>query len=86
MSDETRPPAPRSRHRPEHWSKGWPKVLAVVVLLALPLAALAWFTCGFGGCPDIDRLGAMAPEGAPVLLTREGEPCAAGEHAAHGLV
>lgn len=61
-------------------------MLAVLVLLALPLAVLAWFTCGFGGCPDIDRLGAMAPEGAPVLLTREGEPFAALELAEHVLV
>ena len=54
-----------------------------LVLWSLALAAVAggalvatWTTCGFRGCPDVDRLTSFQPGGAPVLLDRQGEPFA----------
>lgn len=49
--------------------------LSVLFLLAL-LFGLAWQRCFFDGCPDVGRLEAYQPGGAPVLLDRTGRPFA----------
>ncbi len=36
----------------------------------LVFAFLLWFNCGVRGCPDVARLSAYQPDGAPVLLDR----------------
>ncbi len=48
---------------------------AFPVALALALWA-TWLTCGFQGCPDPGELGAYRPDGAPILLDREGQEIA----------
>lgn len=50
--------------------------ILAVLAGALGLALTAWSTCGFGGCPDVDKLHAWQPGGAPLLLDRTGEPFA----------
>jgi penicillin-binding protein 1A len=40
---------------------------------ALLVAALLWGNCGLTGCPDVGRLAAYQPDGAPVLLDRNGK-------------
>lgn len=47
-------------------------VLVLLVAFAVP-ALLAYQFCGLTGCPDVSRLGAFQPNGAPVLLDRDGE-------------
>ena len=51
--------------------------LAVAVAAAsaafVLLLALAWWRCGFDGCPDVSRLASYQPGGAPLLLDRQGE-------------
>jgi penicillin-binding protein 1A len=66
------PPAfPRRRSR-----RALLGVLALLLALAVPpaLALLLWTRCGLGGCPDVGRLAAFRPGGAPVVLDRHGEP------------
>ncbi|NJD10544.1 MAG: PBP1A family penicillin-binding protein [Gemmatimonadetes bacterium] len=41
-------------------------------LASLALAALLYGNCGIKGCPDVARLAAFQPNGAPVLLDRFG--------------
>jgi penicillin-binding protein 1A len=83
---EPPPPLPRSfLIRPEpprtffgriadhcrQWPRGvWIGILAATV--ALGLLAVAWYRCGFQGCPDVKRLSSYRPGGAPVLLDRHG--------------
>ena len=47
-------------------------VLVLLVAFAVP-ALLAYQFCGLTGCPDVSRLGALQPNGAPVVLDRDGE-------------
>jgi membrane peptidoglycan carboxypeptidase len=58
--------------RPPSRRPGWlrrpPRWLLVVVLLLAAVAILGWSRCGISGCPDVSRLGAYQPGGAPVLL------------------
>jgi penicillin-binding protein 1A len=69
MSDPatSSPPGPPRRRR-ARWLIG-----IAALLLA---AAIAWGSCGFGGCPDVSRLRAYQPGGATLLLDRNGEPFA----------
>ena len=64
----TPPPVPRRRWRVRH-----PKRLLLVLLVLVALAALSWQRCGIRGCPDVARLGAYQPDGAPLVLDRYGE-------------
>src|SRR4051812_18630426 len=53
------------------------RIVAAFVIAAVVGAAVlvsAWTTCGFRGCPDVERLASYRPGGAPVLLDRDGEP------------
>ena len=40
---------------------------------SLLVALLLWQNCGLSGCPDVRRLAAYMPNGAPMLLDRNGE-------------
>lgn len=73
-------------HRRSAWRRGLaslpfevPPRLALALLVAAGLAVLgtaalggAYATCAFQGCPDVSTLGAFQPDGAPVLLDRNG--------------
>src|SRR5512141_1116112 len=50
-----------------------PGLTLVAGLAALGLATVLYGNCGLRGCPDIHRLTAYQPNGAPVLLDRFGE-------------
>jgi penicillin-binding protein 1A len=50
----------------------WAVAVAVLCLLPLVPAFVAYQRCGAHGCPDVARLGAFQPDGAPVLLDRHG--------------
>ena len=68
-----------SRRRSKIRRRGRPLALVVFAALVLGawlLLARAWATCGFAGCPEVDRLGAFQPGGAPLLVDRHGEPFA----------
>jgi penicillin-binding protein 1A len=47
--------------------------LLALLFVAMGLLALGWFRCGISGCPDVGRLGAYQPGGAPILVDRYGE-------------
>ena len=56
-----------------------PVLLATPVVLLpvlLGFALSAWWTCGYAGCPDPGTLSVYQPEGASLLLDRDGEPLA----------
>ncbi len=63
---------PATRRRPRRFRRA----LALLLFCALFAGASAWTTCGFRGCPDVDRLASFRPGGAPVLLDRAGKPFA----------
>jgi penicillin-binding protein 1A len=44
-----------------------------VLLVFAALAGVGWSRCGIAGCPDVSRLGAYQPGGAPLLVDRYGE-------------
>ncbi|HEX9108503.1 MAG TPA: transglycosylase domain-containing protein, partial [Longimicrobiales bacterium] len=71
-------PKPRGPRRPLlsyfRWLVPPPRVLAVVVALVLIADAILWQRCGLSGCPDVMRLRAYQPGGAPVLYDRRGRP------------
>jgi penicillin-binding protein 1A len=47
-------------------------VALTVLFVAFAAGGVAWQTCGFGRCPDVERLTAYRPGGASVLLDRNG--------------
>ncbi|MGH7507326.1 MAG: transglycosylase domain-containing protein, partial [Longimicrobiales bacterium] len=49
-----------------------PSHVVLAAAAALVLAGATWERCGVSGCPDVGRLVAYQPGGAPVLLDREG--------------
>ena len=51
-----------------------PTHVLLAAAAALVLASVTWERCGVAGCPDVDRLVAYQPDGAPVLMDREGRP------------
>ncbi|MGH7444309.1 MAG: transglycosylase domain-containing protein, partial [Longimicrobiales bacterium] len=55
-----------------HWPFSAERTLALGVA-SLVVALLLWQNCGVAGCPDVRRLAAYQPNGAPVLLDRAGE-------------
>jgi penicillin-binding protein 1A len=52
------------------------RVVLVIGLFALVFSGVVWGRCGLRGCPNVDRLAAYQPGGAPVLLDRDGRPFA----------
>ncbi|HEX6308397.1 MAG TPA: PBP1A family penicillin-binding protein [Longimicrobiales bacterium] len=54
------------------WPLG-PTHTLIAGLIALTIGLLLYHNCGVGGCPDVRQLQAYQPNGAPVLLDREGE-------------
>ena len=72
MSDPaTRPSPPPPPPRRRRWR---PPVAVVLILLAAfgAVGWALWSRCGLAGCPDVARLGALQPDGAPLLLDRDG--------------
>jgi penicillin-binding protein 1A len=53
-----------------------PAHVGIAVVAVVALTWLGWQTCGFAGCPSVDRLAAYQPGGAPVLLDRAGNELA----------
>ncbi len=53
-----------------------PRRSLIALLASLLLLLVAWERCGVRGCPNVERLAAFQPGGAPVLLDRDGEPFA----------
>ena len=51
-------------------------VVAIVVFVCAALASTIWFTCGFRGCPNVEKLRAYIPEQASVVLDRRGNEVA----------
>jgi penicillin-binding protein 1A len=67
-----RQPPPRDPPRPYFQ---WKRALLVLGLFALVLLAsggVAWTRCGLRGCPDVGRLAAYQPDGAPLVVDRYG--------------
>jgi len=50
-----------------------PRHIWIAALLALVVAGIAWNRCGVRGCPRIERLTSYQPNGATVLLDRNGK-------------
>ncbi len=50
--------------------------LLVAAAASLLLGWLTWQSCGLRGCPAVERLSALQPGGAPVLLDRNGDQLA----------
>lgn len=71
---------PGRERRPVRWRAGLrrlapsPRVLLVTVAIVLTADAILWQRCGLYGCPDVMRLRAYQPGGAPVLFDRRGRP------------
>ena len=74
-------PPPRRRRR-----RRWPLVLAALALLLLAVAGAAWWTCGFGKCPDVEALARFQPRAASLLLDRHGTPVAQLSPVTHRVV
>jgi penicillin-binding protein 1A len=53
-----------------------PRFYAIALACLVALLFIGWQRCGVRGCPSMDRLTAYQPDGAPVLLDRNGEPFA----------
>ncbi len=70
------------RRDPTIWRGGglhWPPPLRWVLVAAgvsVLFAWLTWQTCGLRGCPAVERLAALQPGGAPVVLDRNGDEVA----------
>jgi 1A family penicillin-binding protein len=54
------------------WRLG-PQETLIAGLIALTAGLMLYTNCGVSGCPDVGRLAAYQPGGAPVLLDRAGE-------------
>ncbi|MBW3552956.1 MAG: PBP1A family penicillin-binding protein [Gemmatimonadetes bacterium] len=68
----------RERWRPVR-SLLWPpetKHLLIALAVSAVVLLIVWERCGLTGCPDVDRLGAYQPDGAPVVLDRTGSEIA----------
>ncbi|MGH7961034.1 MAG: transglycosylase domain-containing protein [Candidatus Binatia bacterium] len=65
----------RSLLVPRRWAaRGTTLLFLAAALIAAGIGA--WRTCGFRGCPEVDRLTAYQPGGASLLLDRHGKPFA----------
>ncbi|HUG52176.1 MAG TPA: PBP1A family penicillin-binding protein, partial [Vicinamibacteria bacterium] len=82
LADGLRPPGDRLRRLAEGaraaalrlWRGRRPMVLAAagVAVALLAFTGAAWSTCGFGGCPGVERLRSYQPGKASRLLDRHG--------------
>ncbi len=54
------------------WPFG-PERTLLLGVASLVVALLLWQNCGLAGCPDVRRLAAYQPNGAPMLIDRTGE-------------
>ncbi|HEX6135840.1 MAG TPA: biosynthetic peptidoglycan transglycosylase, partial [Longimicrobiales bacterium] len=54
------------------WPLG-PRETLIAGVVALTIGMLLYQNCGIAGCPDVRQLQAYQPNGAPVLLDREGD-------------
>jgi len=84
-------PALHVRHRRLRWvreRRPWELagLAAAVAAFVVLVGALGWWLCWFRGCPNVDTLSSYRPDGAPVLLDREGEPFAELKPLGHGVV
>ena len=69
------------RHRPtlERWGtrlkldRVQPRHVLIAAALSLALLFVTWQRCGVSGCPKVSRLVAYQPDGATLLLDREGK-------------
>src|SRR4051812_45548146 len=76
MDGDAAPPPPAVSLPPRRSYRRAALAVAVVAIVGAVALASAWTTCGFRGCPDVDRLASYQPGGAPVLLDRDGTPFA----------
>ena len=84
-------PALRVRHRRLRWVRerspwGLVGLAAAVVAFFVLTGMLGWWLCWFRGCPNVDTLASYRPDGAPVLLDREGETFAELKPLGHRVV
>ncbi|HEX2164754.1 MAG TPA: PBP1A family penicillin-binding protein, partial [Thermoanaerobaculia bacterium] len=64
----------------------WARVALVVFAAFFVIGWAGWLSCGFRGCPAVGTLASFTPDGAPVLLDRDGEPFAELKPAGHRVV
>jgi penicillin-binding protein 1A len=67
-------PYPRPATPPQPYID-WRRALGcagIGALLLLVFGGVGWTRCGIRGCPDVARLGAYQPDGAPLVLDRYG--------------
>jgi 1A family penicillin-binding protein len=63
-----------------------PRAYAIGAACVLVLVLVGWERCGVRGCPSVDTLRAWQPDGAPVLLDRDGEAFAVLAPVRHEMV
>jgi len=70
------PPLPPRGPRPQQPYFDWHRAARVGAILVAALllgGGVVWTRCGISGCPDVGRLAAYQPDGAPVVLDRYGQ-------------
>ncbi|HEV8631284.1 MAG TPA: transglycosylase domain-containing protein, partial [Thermoanaerobaculia bacterium] len=68
-------PRPARAASPQPAYVDWRRALGcagIGALLLLVFGGVGWTRCGIRGCPDVARLGAYQPDGAPLVLDRYG--------------
>jgi penicillin-binding protein 1A len=69
------PPLPPRQTPPHQPYFDWRRAARVGAILGVALllgGGIAWTRCGIRGCPDVGRLAAYQPDGAPMVLDRYG--------------
>jgi 1A family penicillin-binding protein len=85
VSDAPRPGS-RVRWRRPGMLPRWAWITLAVFAAFFVLGWIGWLTCGFRGCPAVGTLTSFTPDGAPVLLDRDGERFAELKPAGHRVV
>ena len=65
------PPLPPAPEPYFDWHRA-ARVGALIIAALLVTGGVAWTRCGIRGCPDVGRLAAYQPDGAPLVLDRYG--------------